>query len=312
MNLIKKLLTRFNTPQTVTAENAPITLYNRSFYLDPLDSLELRNNLIFEPEETRLCQALISSGDRCLDIGANIGYYTVLFATLVGPAGKVIAIEPDPDNFQLLKQNSAQDVQAMITQLHTLALSDQAGVAKLFKSNNNHGMHRLYPSVCCSEDATEVEMIRGDQLNTGAIDFLKIDIEGYELAALTGLKETIHASPNIKILSEYSPLSISEAGFSARAMLELMLSYDLVPLEHSGSQWCAVDPSELLAASDLADQVDMQALTQSMQQQSNQQIADSATTALQAVNYPRPMLENLLWLRPQAVEAVLEKLTDGA
>lgn len=305
MNMIRKLLSRFSH---TSAENPPITLYNRKFYLDPLDSLDLRQHLIFEPEETRLCQALISPGDRCLDIGANIGYYTVLFATLVGPAGKVIAIEPDPDNFQLLKQNCAQDIQAKITELHTLALSDQEGVASLFKSNNNHGMHRLYPSVCCTDEATQVKMIRGDQLKSAALDFLKIDIEGYELPALTGLQETINASPNIKILSEYSPLSISEAGFSARAMLELMLSYGLTPLENIDAQWRAVDPATLLAASDIADKVDIKALTQSMKQQTNQQIADSATAALHAVDYPRPILENFLWLRPQAVEGVLQKL----
>jgi len=48
---------------------------------------------------------LIAPGDVCLDIGANIGYYSVLFSNLVGPKGKVIAIEPDPDNFQLLIKN---------------------------------------------------------------------------------------------------------------------------------------------------------------------------------------------------------------
>ena len=285
-----------------------ITLHGRPFYVDELDSLELKINPIFEPEETRLCMALISPGDTCLDIGANIGYYTVLFSHYVGSTGKVIAIEPDPENFLLLKQNCSQDIASNIASLHQVALGEEAGMAPLFKSKDNHGMHRLYSSVCCSSDSSTVSVIRGDSLNIGVVDFLKIDIEGYEPPALSGLKNTISASKTIKILTEFSPLSIREAEFSCRSLVEMLLEHELVPLENVNSVWQPLHHNNLLAASDIADQIDIAALTKNMKNQSNTQIAESAATALLAVGYPRPLLENLVWVPRTNIEEVIDKL----
>jgi len=252
---------------------------------------------------------LIAPGDVCLDIGANIGYYSVLFSNLVGPKGKVIAIEPDPDNFQLLIKNCTSYQESHSVSLHQLALGAQEGIARLFKRKDNHGMHRLYSSVCCSEDSSEVSVIRGDELQTGPVDFLKIDIEGYELPALTGLKDTICASGNIKVLTEFSPLSISEAGFSSRGMIELMLKYGLAPLENVDSLWRPVDSNELLTAADIADKVDIKALSLAMKSHTNKQVSEAAVAALLEVGYPRPMLENLAWIHPHHVTAIVEKLT---
>jgi FkbM family methyltransferase len=315
MTLINRLRSLFKTQFSpsvveVLSEDTLITLHNRPFYIDELDSLDLRSNPIFEPEETRLCNALISSGDTCLDIGANIGYYSVLFAKLVGPSGKVIAAEPDPDNFKLLKKNSSLCENANTISLHQTAFGNEEKVTALFKSKDNHGMHRLYSSICCSEESSSVSVVLGDSLNIVDIDFLKIDIEGYELPALSGLKKTIENSPKIKILTEYSPLSISEAGFSPRAMIELMLSFGLTPLENLNGIWGEVSPDNLLLAADLAEKVDMPSFTKSMKNQTNQEITDSASAALLKVNYPRPLLENLVWLPPQDVAATIDRVSN--
>ncbi len=296
--------------KTVALEGDRIFLHGHSFYVDPLDSLGLRDNPIFEYEETKLCNALISQGDICLDIGANIGYYTSLFSTIVGTSGKVIAVEPDPENYALLELNCTPYIKNTHNiSLHQVALSDANGEALLFKSKDNHGMHRLYSSVCCSNESSEVQVIRGDDLLTGPVDFIKIDIEGYELSALKGLKDTINASQNIKIITEFSPLSISEAGFLSRDVIKVLVDYDLVPLENKDGNWVSIPSSELLKAADIADSINITDLTQNMSDKSNQEIAEAAQNALIDTQYPRPLLENLLWVRPSSLEETLSKLS---
>lgn len=297
--------THIKTEQETTNK---IFLYDREFYIDELDSLNLKNSPIFEPEETRLCQTLISKGDKCLDIGANIGYYTVLFSKLVGPTGKVIAIEPDPNNFDLLEKNCAPEISTGLVTVHKIALGDENTEAALFKSKDNHGMHRLYSSVCCSEETTTVQVFRGDELINDRIDFLKIDIEGYEFPALKGLEKTISNSENIKILSEFSPLSISEAGFSAKALINMLLDMGLAPLALSNDMWIPLNPNDLLSAVEISESIDIKALTETMKDQTNQEIADAAAAALIQAGYKRPLLENFLWLSPYDVGKITDKL----
>ena len=68
-------------------------------YLDPKDTLDLSINGVYEPFETSLVLDEVREGEVVLDIGAHIGYYTLIFAKLVGPLGKVFAFEPELENF---------------------------------------------------------------------------------------------------------------------------------------------------------------------------------------------------------------------
>ena len=73
---------------------------------DQFVSRRIREHGVWEPYETSLVLRLLQPGDVFVDVGANIGYFSVLAASLVGDAGKVFAFEPDPDNFQLLCANA--------------------------------------------------------------------------------------------------------------------------------------------------------------------------------------------------------------
>lgn len=318
MEILRKLFSRqkskINDDQTSSITNGlkhgqRICLYDRDFYIDELDSLNLRVDHIFEPEETKLCKSLISGGDKCLDIGANIGYYTVLFSKLAGSEGKVIAIEPDSNNFELLELNCAPEIASGLVSVYKLAFGDENMEAALYKSKDNHGMHRLYSSVCCSDDHTNVQVVRGDDLIKDDIDFLKIDIEGYEFPALKGLVNTISNSRNIKILSEFSPLSISEAGFSAKALVNMLLDLRLVPLELSNGSWLPLDPKELISTAEICEKIDIILLTKNMKSKTNQEIAEAAAESLIKAGYNRPLLENFLWLSPYDVDNVIRKLS---
>ena len=285
-----------------------ILLFGRFFCIDELDSLGLRERRSFEPEEAQLCEALVQQGDTCLDVGANIGYYTVLLSRLAGPSGKVIAIEPDPDNYRLLNKNCRPEIRKGLVSTFQAALGRTTGTANLYRGKDSNAMHRLYPSICCLNQSTEVSVITGDSLELTGIDFLKIDIEGYEVPALEGLSETIANSPSIKILSEFSPLSMLEAGYSSLDFIEMMLGYGLVPFENVGQGWCQADERLLADGARLVCNLDVSGAVETLADQSNPVIAETAIQELQAMGYPRALLENLLWVPSGIRESVRGRL----
>ena len=100
-----KLVRIFANRMTAPIKNDFAIVMGNKMFLDPQDSLLLSINGIYEEFETELVSKEISKNDVVVDIGANIGYYTLIFAKLVGENGKVFAFEPDPSNFALLKKN---------------------------------------------------------------------------------------------------------------------------------------------------------------------------------------------------------------
>ena len=150
----------------------------------------------------------VRPGDVALDLGAHIGYYTLSLARLVGPSGKGLAFEPAPSNFALLKRNVELNGYANV-ELVNAAVSDRPGQLRLYRSADNAGDHRLHVA---SEDRASVEadvgtaddVFRGRR---GGVDFVKMDVQGGEGAALEGMIDALARSPRVKILMEFWPSS---------------------------------------------------------------------------------------------------------
>lgn len=278
--------------------------------VDALDSLNLlTNHGVYEPEETALCQKLINCGDRVLDIGANIGYYTLLLSDLVSPNGSVIAFEPDEDNFLYLQRNLANQVANKSVFLHPVALGKSTQKARLFRAEENTGMHRLYSSVCCSNDSTEVSVLKGDSLELAPLDFIKIDIEGYEPAALHGLTDTLKRSPNLKILCEFSPLSLWEAGFSPIQFLAEMREHGLLLIIRENQEWKIGNFDEMQLALEQIPPAAIAPFIDKLQNTGNNNaIYQQAAAFLEQHKYPRPLLENILLVANDAWETVCNTL----
>lgn len=197
-------------------------------YLGSNDSLQLSINGVYEELETDIVKKEVKPGDIILDIGANIGYYTLIFAKLVGKNGKVFAFEPEPLNFELLQKNVKMNNYDNVI-FEQKAISNVNGTIKLYISKIRTGMHRIYKSKHTTENFVNVPMIKLDEYlkkndYLKKINFIKIDIEGSEFGALQGLKNTLKNN-NLKILIEFIPDSIREFGDEPQDLIKLLKSY---------------------------------------------------------------------------------------
>jgi FkbM family methyltransferase len=131
----------------------------------------------------------LRTGDTFLDVGSHYGIYSVLASKLVGPTGKVIAVEPHPGAVQVLRENLTANYCQNVQVLH-MAFSDKAGPLVLNYHANGAG---LQPAVDASATMHTIEGVAGDDALS---DFpspaaVKIDVEGLEFAVLSGLKQTL-------------------------------------------------------------------------------------------------------------------------
>jgi FkbM family methyltransferase len=165
----------------------------------------------------RRLQEIVRPGMVCLDVGANIGIYSVEMSRATGPTGRVVSFEPDPLLFASLQENTANPPGGSIT-CHCLALSDQAGTAHLVSGGYNSGDNHL---VAEGGEGTEVSIARLDALDLGPIDFVKIDVQGWEPCVLGGMQGILTSQQKpLRLLMEFWPVGLSRAGFEPRRFLE--------------------------------------------------------------------------------------------
>ena len=193
---------------------------------------------IYERYETKLVGEYVTPGMRVLDIGANVGYYTALLAKQVGPAGHVTAFEPEPGNFQVLCRtvgaNDFQNVQTIQG-----AVSDAPGESLLFLSEENQGDHRLYATQGRGSIAVPLVSVDTCLPADVPLDFVKMDIQGSEGKALRGMQETLRRSPNVRILTEFWPEGLSQAGTDPLEFLEMLqdtLGFSLLEVDEKREQ----------------------------------------------------------------------------
>ncbi len=195
----------------------------QKMFLDKKDVLGLSINGVYEPLETKLVRKEVKKGDVVLDIGANIGYYTLIFAKLVGKKGRVFAFEPDPTNFALLKKNISINGYKNVI-LVPKAVAGKTERRKLYLIKDNPGGHRLYDSPQ-SDRSLEVEAISLDDYFRGnnlRIDFIKMDIEGAEKEAILGMINLLKRNRKAKIVTEFNPLELKNFGNKPSEYLKLL------------------------------------------------------------------------------------------
>jgi FkbM family methyltransferase len=173
-------------------------------------------------KEMALLSGHVKPGMRAVDIGANIGLYTILLAELVGTAGRVYAFEPDPILFDAALKNIRRNLSGRGVQAYNLALGSNPGHAILYRSAFNSGDNRLTPSPT-HRGHVPTEVGRLDDILEGEpIDWIKIDVQGWELEALRGMNRTLKENPRVGVYFEFWPLGLRRTGEQPVAALDFL------------------------------------------------------------------------------------------
>jgi FkbM family methyltransferase len=173
----------------------------------------------FEPATTTVVKILLERGDRVVDVGANIGYFSLLFSQCVGEQGQVHSFEPVPQLASMLQSNAALNRFSQIT-LNRVALSDHEGQAHFYVGpDDNSGLSSLrQPRSSSASLDVELKKFDGIFSPDENIALIKIDVEGAELAVVRGMDAYLRARhPNI--LLEVTKQFLEEMGDSEQGLL---------------------------------------------------------------------------------------------
>ena len=193
----------------------------------------LRNGMSYEPDVTKIIQRILEPGDVFVDVGANVGYFTLLGSTLVGPEGKVFAFEPDPKNIDRIKfhcQNNQADNVKIISQPVSHAIED---VNFYFNKSSSGGNALWNPgeyfgdptfndgfSVMQSTTLSDEFAVQGIE----NVKLIKIDTEGAEHSILRGAKEWLKGQSVPFIIAELNSFGLKKLDSSVNEFIDFMYS----------------------------------------------------------------------------------------
>ncbi len=178
----------------------------------------------YEPASSYIFNSLIKKDMIVLDIGGNIGYFSLLASKLVGKHGKVYVFEPDPTNIIFLKKNiELNKIKNII--LVNKCVSNKEGVLTLYLHPKFHSCHSIFKSTSNSINHIDVESITLDDMFSNEnfkIPFIKMDIEGGEIEALKGMGKILEKNKVLYLLTECNLRILKSRGKGAdHLILEL-------------------------------------------------------------------------------------------
>jgi FkbM family methyltransferase len=213
---------------TISIEDLPLGLHLLAYKRDAVGR-GLYRRKVHEPNLTKLLLTRFANtaAKNFIDVGANIGYFSCLMSKLAGPAGKVLAIEPDPQNLKLLEQNiKINNLKNVVVHPSALGAGEGSAMLGLYKSSNR-GRHSLLEKDAKSQIKVPVrtldDVARNSGKNVGSWSLVKIDVEGYEGFVIDGARETL---PRIETLvMEFSPAILKNAGGDPASTLHVLTGH---------------------------------------------------------------------------------------
>jgi len=170
----------------------------------------------YEVAELEFAKRVLRPGDVAVDVGAHVGLYALTFSREVGPAGRVLALEPDPRNRERLEANIGLNAFAGNVAMLAVAASDEGGTAVLHLSetSSRNSFYSLTDTTMI--DAISVEKVTLDDCcarqGVSRVRLLKIDVEGHEPAVLRGASGLLSAQAIDYVMLEYVGDRVHELG----------------------------------------------------------------------------------------------------
>lgn len=176
-----------------------------------------------EARATEAVLEYVAPGSTVIDVGANIGFFTLDFARRVGPRGRVVAFEPGRRNVETLRWNLERARLDNVVIVEA-GLAEKSGQGVLYLNPAHPADHRIFAGDAERPHETVPLIALDDYLRAtpapGAISLIKIDIQGAEMKALRGMTDTLDRAPSAALLVEYTPAALIEAGDSPEIFLE--------------------------------------------------------------------------------------------
>lgn len=214
--------------------NKPSVIINyNGIKLNLYTDSKLSDILIFQPfeiEEQCFLKYYLKKGGIFVDIGSNIGLFSLIAAKIVGEKGRVYSFEPTPETFFRFKQNIELNKKENIYP-YNIAISNQTGLQDLSISHDGYDAWNSLGKPSAGEDIERIKVntLSFDefinQFNIEKIDLIKIDVEGWELNVLNGGQHYFNKSNSAAILIEFGDINLQNAGFKSKELYDLLLSF---------------------------------------------------------------------------------------
>ena len=234
---VKQAIYENKTPVSFVKTNIPtIPFFNFAIHTgnDQFISRAIAHDGVWEPFETMIFTRLCKQGDIVLDLGANIGWYSVLAAKLVSESGRVFAFEPDKMNARLLQMNAAVSDKQRVIDLYQTAVGDQETEATFYKSDSNLGDHRLFSDGSSREKdsvyVTTLDAFFSDKQEM-LPHILKSDTQGYEAKILRGAKDLFSKGWRPIMILEFWPFGLTQSGDDPLHLWRTLVKMDYVIFE---------------------------------------------------------------------------------
>lgn len=163
-----------------------------------------------EPGSLSVLRRLLEPGSCFVDVGANIGLFTVAAGRIIGGGGRIISVEPAPNTMAALDATVRLNGLAALVERHAIAAGREQGEAEL-NVGKVCGYSSLYPLEDPAESVVVPVAPLDEIIGKQTVDLIKIDVEGFELDVIEGLQKTLSANFNASILVEFSPLHLARS-----------------------------------------------------------------------------------------------------
>ena len=208
----------------------------------------LNDGALYEEDLCHLFFRLLAPGDVFIDVGAHIGFFTLLASRLVGPSGKVIAVEGEEVNFHRINNHKNLNDAANIMAVNAV-VSEKEGPCRFFINSDNDGGHALWDpgahpfNKISAQSPQPIEMpgVTLDSLtrehDLRRVRAIKIDTEGAELLVLRGGRGLLETSRNLFVACELNGFGLKQLGFSQEDLRSHMLDlgYETFAVSKNGT-----------------------------------------------------------------------------